>query len=99
MVLKGQKLEVHDEKEPKLTVLMDEDLKQEVTDTTRKKKKKSVQRSNACIWKTSFTYVLSGFQLKGGTKPKQNKRITRGEMIIISSSILFPQCYEGCPLY
>lgn len=40
MVLKGQKLEVHDEKEPKLTVLMDEDLKQEVTDTTGKKKKK-----------------------------------------------------------
>lgn len=40
MVLKGQKLEVHDEKEPKLTVLMDEDLKQEVTDTTGKKNKK-----------------------------------------------------------
>jgi len=97
MVLKGQKLEVQDKKEPKLTVLRDEDLNQDVTDTTEKKIiKKSVQWTNACIWKSSSIYVLSGFQLIGGTT---TKKITRGEMIIISSNILFPQCYEGCPLY
>lgn len=45
MVLKGQKLEVHDEKEPKLTVLMNEDLKQEATDTTGKKKMKNLCNS------------------------------------------------------